>query len=86
MTGVPWDKVKKNVMEASAQLSSRGYVPVSPLDICHEGMSYAQCMGRDINVLLEQDAVCFCPGWYRSKGCLLEMAAAIIYRKRIMFK
>ncbi|GHT33160.1 hypothetical protein FACS189434_06640 [Bacteroidia bacterium] len=47
---------------------------------------YGDYMGYDISVLInDADAVAFCEGWERSKGCRLERAAAEIYGKRVIF-
>jgi hypothetical protein len=43
-------------------------------------------MGRDIQALLECDAVYFCRGWQDSKGCQAEYEVAKIYGKKMVFE
>jgi hypothetical protein len=40
-------------------------------------------MGRDIEALLECDAIYLASGWGNSRGCNLEYTAALIYGKHI---
>ena len=43
-------------------------------------------MGKDIEALLECDAIYMCEGWQNSKGCMAEFEVARIYGKEIMFE
>lgn len=47
---------------------------------------YAEHMGKDIQALLECDAVMFLQGWHDSKGCLAEFEVAKIYGKKLIFE
>lgn len=59
---------------------------VTPFDICdEESRPYSYYMGKDLETLLECDAVCFCSGWQSSQGCSLEYEAAKIYDKKMYF-
>lgn len=61
-------------------LSRLGHTPVTPFDVCPEtNQPYAYYMGRDIEALLECEAIYLCPGWQESKGCRAEAAVAEIY-------
>ena len=44
---------------------------------------YSYYMGKDIEALLECDAILRCAGWSNSKGCALESQCAHIYHKTI---
>lgn len=62
----------------------KGYEVITPFDLSPESdKPYSYHMGRDIEGLLESQAVYFAPGWVESKGCNLEYAAAKIYGKEI---
>ena len=57
-----------------------GFEVVTPFDLSPDSEKpYSYHMGKDIEGLLECDAVYFAPGWVDSKGCNLEFAAAKIY-------
>ena len=59
---------------------------ITPFVVCPESdKPYSYYMGKDIEALLECDIVCFCEGWQNSDGCMLEFAAAKIYKKEIRF-
>lgn len=77
--------VKKKAERAAQYLRDKGYEPVTPFDVSQdENASYAEHMGKNINALLDCDAVFFLRGWEQSKGCQLERHAAIIYDKEMM--
>ena len=60
---------------------------ITPLDICPEpDKPYSYYMGKDIEALLECDAIYLCEGWQNSKGCMAEFEVARIYGKEIMFE
>lgn len=85
ITGHLFRDVKKKAEQVKRTLSEKGHTPVSPLDL-HGGKkkTYAQYIGRDIEALVECDAIFLCSGWQESKGCSLEYQAARIYGKIIM--
>ena len=60
---------------------------VTPFDVCPEkDKSYSYYMGRDIEALLECDAIYLCEGWQNSKGCMAEFEVARIYGKEIIME
>lgn len=60
---------------------------ITPFDVCPEkDKSYSYYMGKDIEALLECDAVYMCKGWQKSKGCMAEFAVAKIYGKEIIIE
>ena len=86
ISGLKIEEVKQNAEKAAEYLRKAGYEPVSPFDVSpNEDVSYAHHMGKDIEALLECDAVLFLRGWKYSKGCQLERYAAMIYNKEIIF-
>lgn len=59
---------------------------ITPFTVCPDSdKPYSYFMGKDIEALLECDTVYFCKGWQNSDGCMLEFAAAKIYKKEIRF-
>ena len=60
---------------------------ITPFDVCPEpDKPYSCYMGKDIEALLECDAIYLCEGWQNSKGCMAEFEVARIYGKKIMFE
>ena len=60
---------------------------ITPFDICPEpDKPYSYYMGKDIEALLECDAIYLCEGWQDSKGCMAEFAVAKIYNKKIIIE
>lgn len=47
---------------------------------------YPYYMGKDIQKVMECDAILMCKNWKVSKGCNLEHTAAEIYKKTIIFE
>ena len=65
----------------------KGLDIITPFDVCPEpDKSYSYYMGKDIEALLECDAIYLCEGWQNSKGCMAEFEVARIYGKEIMFE
>ena len=81
ISGKDISEVKLHLDIVKNGLVSNGY-DVSP----DSNASYAEHMGRDIQALLECDAVYFCRGWQDSKGCQAEYEVAKIYGKQIVFE
>lgn len=60
---------------------------ITPFDVCPEAdKPYSYYMGKDIEALLECDAIFLCKGWQNSKGCMAEFEIARIYGKQIIFE
>lgn len=60
---------------------------VTPFDVNpDQELSYAEYMGNDIAALLTSDAVYFCKGWDKSRGCRLEHSAAFHYTIRTIYE
>ena len=60
---------------------------ITPFDVCPEtDKPYSYYMGKDIEALLECDAIFLCEGWQNSKGCMAEFEVARIYGKEIIFE
>lgn len=89
ITGHPIREVEKRIERAKKHLRKMGHEPVSPLDPAvnnDHSKPYNVLLGNDIAALLECDAALFLDGWSDSKGCTLEMEAAGIYGKKIIFE
>lgn len=68
-------------------IKSSGSDSITPFDVSPDSnASYAEHMGKDIQDLLECDAVFFCRGWQNSKGCQAEFEVAKIYGKQMIFE
>lgn len=87
ITGLDKDTVISKANDRKKLISFKGYEPVTPFDVSPDSnASYAEHMGRDIQALLECDAVYFCRGWQDSKGCQEEYEVAKIYGKQMVFE
>lgn len=60
--------------EVEATLKAKGYEVINPHNYPHD--SYEVCMRRDIQLLLECDAIFMLKGWSKSKGAKTEFAVA----------
>ena len=79
--------VKKRIQDAEKAIRERGHSSVSPLEICtEEGLTYGQCMGKDLEILIDHcDAVLFTDGYRYSQGCMIELYVAGVCRKKTFF-
>ena len=60
---------------------------ITPFTVCPEpDKPYSYYMGKDIEALLECDAIYLCEGWQNCKGCMAEFKVARIYNKQILFE
>ena len=65
----------------------KGLDVITPFDVCAEpDKPYSYYMGKDIEALLECDAIYLCEGWQDSKGCMAEFEVAKIYNKKIIIE
>ena len=51
-----------------------------------KALPYAYCMGKDIENLIECDAIIMGRHWEKGPGCRVELAAAKIYNKEIIYQ
>ena len=69
------ERLKKHLQHINPQAEI-----VTPFDVNpDQELSCAEYMGNDIAALLTSDAVYFCKGWDKSRGCRLEHSAAMEY-------
>lgn len=84
ITGRDINEAKSQAEHTKKRLSKFHHV-ITPFDVCPEqDRPYSYYMGKDIEALLECDAIYMCPGWEESKGCMAEHAIAKIYGKEIL--
>lgn len=90
ITGHPIEDVKARAYELKEMLSVEGWEVITPFDVVPDEEiahipnteeKYAYCMGKDIEALLLCDAVFFANGYVRSKGCMIEEQAAVVFKK-----
>lgn len=89
ITGHDIKDVEQRISRAKEALRNFGHEPVSPLDPevnNDRSKPYGVLLGNDIAALLTCDAVLLLDGWTASRGCNLEMEAALIYKKEILFE
>ena len=83
---------EKGICRIQAEYALLGLKPneweiITPFDVCPEpDKPYSYYMGKDIEALLECDAIYLCEGWQNSKGCMAEFEVARIYGKEIIFE
>lgn len=70
------DSVKKRLQQVYTDSEIVTPFEVNP----GQELSYAEYMGNDIAALLTSDAVYFCKGCDKSRGCRLEHSAAFEYK------
>lgn len=76
---------------AKEEVKRLGFEPISPLDLNElhpdniDGHEYSTSyyMGRDIEALIDCDAIYCCEGWKKSKGCQVERKTAEVYKLEI---
>lgn len=84
ITGHDIEQAKARAAIIKQLLSSEWNTVITPFDVCPEkDKPYSYYMGRDIEALLECDAIFMANGWESSKGCNLEYNAAVLYGKQI---
>jgi len=87
ITGKDIDLVKDLANFNRKMLTNCVWDAITPFDICDEkNKPYSYYMGKDIECLLECDAIYMCKGWQDSKGCMAEFEVARIYGKEIIFE
>lgn len=85
ITGRPLEEAREHARVMKEELQLQGYEVITPFEINPNNEEPYSClMGRCIETLLECDAVFFCIGWQRSKGCMAEFEIAKIYGKEIL--
>lgn len=79
ITGRPLEAAKEQA-EKVKELWEVIYDVITPFDVNPvQDKPYAYYMGKDVEALLNCDAIYMCPGWISSKGCNAEYQIAKIY-------
>ncbi len=87
ISGQNLDEVKKRAVKLKEGLTAPWNEVITPFDVNPDSSRpYSEVMGRDIQALLECDAVFFANGWEKSKGCNCEYQTAKIYDKRVFYE
>ena len=87
ISGRPPEVAKAQAERLKRFIESKGHKAITPFEVCPEpDMPYSFYMGRDIEALLDCDAICHCMNYRHSLGCQLEKEAARIYKKRIIYE
>ena len=77
MTGLPEHNFPA-FMAAEETLAASGFVVLNPArNELPADASWADCMRKDIAMLLEADELHLLPGWLKSKGARLEAEIAL---------
>lgn len=85
ITGHPLEECRQRADKFKQKLTQLGHESITPFDVCQEeNKPYSHYMGKDIESLLECDAIFLACNWYESKGCHLEKQAANIYGKIVL--
>ena len=58
------------------RLMNLGYEVVNPAEINDAGVTWHECMRRDLKAMLDCDTLALLPGWENSQGAHLEMHVA----------
>ena len=90
ISGYDLDERKLCAIYTEKQIVNRFPKPlqvITPFIVCPDSdRPYSYYMGKDIEALLECDAIFLCEGWQNSKGCMAEFEVARIYNKQILFE
>lgn len=85
ISGLPLESVAIEAERYKEIFERSGYDVITLFDVCPESdKSYSFYMGKDIEALLDCDAIYLAPGWANSKGCTAEYEVARIYGKEII--
>jgi len=71
---------------AADHLREHGYEPVNPHDLNPGGGTWEECMRRDIAELVKCDAIALLPGWWSSRGALIEIQIAHVLGIQVVGK
>lgn len=89
ISGRPLHEAKHHAESIREVLAAHGHECITPFDVCSDpDKAYNYYMGRDIEAILSEDiqGVVIGNEFGKSKGCMLELAAAKIYDKYIVFE
>lgn len=77
ISGLPIEEVKRKFHNAASLLESLELQPVNPLENgLDDGSTWAQHMGRDIEMLLGCDGILMLDNWKQSRGAEIERLVA----------
>jgi hypothetical protein len=84
ISGLNVSRCRNRALRCKLYIERLGHEAITPFDVCPDSnRSYAYFMGRDIEALMNCDAIFLMSGWSESRGCQLEWRCAEIYRKKI---
>lgn len=85
ITGFPLSDIAIDAESYKLMFEEDGYEVITPFNVCPaQGKPYSYYMGKNIEALLECDAIYLAPGWQNSKGCTAEYMVAVVYGKEVI--
>lgn len=77
VSGLDREEAERRFRTAEKMIKERGEVPINPLGICTEDMTYEECLREDIMTMLQSaDKIYMLKGYEESPGADLELDVA----------
>lgn len=85
ITGENYNDQRNHAFVVATNLFQKDYDVTTPFDVVQSlNIPYNVAMGKCIAALLDCDVIYLCKNWQKSKGCLAELQAALVYGKEVM--
>ena len=77
VSGLDREEAERRFRTAEKMIKERGEVPINPLGLCTEDMTYEECLREDIMTMLQSaDKIYMLEGFEESSGADLELDVA----------
>lgn len=77
VSGLDREEAERRFRTAEKMIKERGEVPINPLGLCTEDMTYEECLREDIMTMLQSaDKIYMLEGFEESPGADLELDVA----------
>lgn len=85
ITGEDYKDQQNHAFIVATNLAQKDYEVITPFDLVKSiNTPYNEAMGKCIAALLDCDAIYLCKNWQKSKGCMAELQAALVYGKEVI--
>ncbi|MGN8763962.1 DUF4406 domain-containing protein [Hornefia butyriciproducens] len=77
VSGLDREEAERRFRAAEKMIKERGEMPINPLGLCTDDMTYAECLREDIMTMLQSaDKIYMLKGFEESPGADLELDVA----------